>query len=120
MRRLIRLMWYVRPYWPQLIASVVLFSLVGLLEAFRLALLRPIFDRVLTPETPGRSMALLKIPHTHYTIYLEDLVPSHFHNPWTVVAVALVGSVFMKGIFDYARHLPGELCGFWSSDRPAQ
>ncbi len=101
MRRLIRLMWYVRPYWPQLIASVVLFSVVGLLEAFRLALLRPIFDRVLTPETPGRSMALVKIPHTHYTIYLENLVPSHFHNPWTVVAVALVGSVFMKGIFDY-------------------
>ncbi len=101
MRRLIRLMWYVRPYWPQLIASVVLFSLVGLLEAFRLALLRPIFDRVLTPETPGRSMALVKIPHTHHTIYLEQLVPSHFHNPWTVVAVALVGSVFMKGIFDY-------------------
>ena len=102
MRRLIRLMWYVRPYWPQLIASVVLFSLVGLLEAFRLALFGPIFDRVLTPETPGRSMALLTIPHTSHTIYLEQLVPSHFHNPWTVVAFALVASVLLKGIFDYA------------------
>jgi subfamily B ATP-binding cassette protein MsbA len=95
-------MWYVRPYWPQLFASVLLFSLVGLLEAFRLALFRPIFDRVLTPEVPGRSMALLKIPHTSHTIYLENLVPSHFHNPWTVVAFALVSSVFLKGIFDYA------------------
>jgi subfamily B ATP-binding cassette protein MsbA len=101
MRRLIRLMWYVRPYWLQLIASVGLFSLVGLLEAFRLALLRPIFDRVLNPQTPGRSMPLLTIPHTSHTIYLEQLVPSHFHNPWTVVAVALVSSVFLKGIFDY-------------------
>ena len=101
MRRLIRLMWYVRPYWPQLFSSVVLFSLVGLLEAFRLALLRPIFDRVLTPGTPGRSMVLVKIPHTGYTIFLEDLVPSHFHNPWTVLAFALVTSVFLKGIFDY-------------------
>jgi subfamily B ATP-binding cassette protein MsbA len=101
MRRLIRLMWYVRPYWPQLFASVVLFSLVGLLEAFRVALIGPIFERVLAPETPGRSMALVKIPHTHYTIYLEQLVPSHFHNPWTVVAFALVASVFLKGIFDY-------------------
>jgi ATP-binding cassette, subfamily B, bacterial MsbA len=101
MRRLIRLMWYVRPYWLQLFASVVLFSLVGVLEAFRLALFRPIFDRVLTPETPGRSMALLRIPRTSHTIYLEQLVPSHFHNPWTVVAFALVSSVFLKGIFDY-------------------
>jgi subfamily B ATP-binding cassette protein MsbA len=94
-------MWYVRPYWPQLFASVALFSLVGLLEAFRLALFRPIFDRVLTPETPGRTMALFGIPGTHHTIYLEQLVPSHFHNPWTVVAFALVASVFLKGIFDY-------------------
>jgi ATP-binding cassette, subfamily B, bacterial MsbA len=102
MRRLIRLMWYVRPYWLQMFASVVLFALVGLLEAFRLALFRPIFDRVLTPETPGRSMALVTIPHTSRTIYLQDLVPRHFHNPWTVVAFALVASVFLKGIFDYA------------------
>ncbi|MGC2209110.1 MAG: ABC transporter ATP-binding protein [Candidatus Korobacteraceae bacterium] len=101
MRRLIRLLWYVRPYWLQLFASVALFSLVGLLEAFRLALFRPIFDRVLTPEVPGRSMALLKIPHSNHTIYLENLVPHHFHNPWTVVAFALVASVFLKGIFDY-------------------
>ena len=101
MRRLIRLMWYVRPYWPQLFASVGLFSIVGLLEAFRLALFRPIFDRVLKPETPGRSMALFTFPGTSHTIYLEQLVPSHFHNPWTVVAFALVSSVFLKGIFDY-------------------
>ena len=102
MRRLIRLMWYVRPYWLQLIASVALFALVGLLEAFRLALIRPIFDRVWKPEAPGRSMALATIPGTSHTIYLEQLVPSYFHNPLTVVAFALVSSVLLKGIFDYA------------------
>ena len=101
MRRLIRLMWYVRPYWPQLFASVVLFSLVGLLEAFRLALIRVVLDRVLVPETPGRSMPLFTIPGTAHTVYLEQLVPSHFHNPWTVFAFALVTSVLLKGIFDY-------------------
>jgi subfamily B ATP-binding cassette protein MsbA len=101
MRRLIRLLWYVRPYWLQLIVSVVFFGLVGLLEAFRLALFRPILDRVLAPETPGRSMALFTIPHFHRTIYLEQMVPSHFHNPWTIVAFALVVSVFFKGVFDY-------------------
>ena len=46
MRRLIRLLWYVRPYWLQLSASVALFAMVGLLEAFRVALLSPIFDHV--------------------------------------------------------------------------
>src|SRR6202051_2103016 len=112
MRRLIRLMWYVRPYWPQLLASVVLFSLVGLLEAFRLALFRPIFDRVLTPEIPGRSMTLLRIPHTSHVIYLEQLVPSHFHNPWTMVAFALVASVFLEGIFDYVGNYLVNYAGF--------
>ena len=67
-----------------------------------MALFGPIFDRVLKPETPGRSMALLTIPRTDHTIYLEQLVPHHFHNPWTVVAFALISSVFFKGIFDYA------------------
>ena len=95
-------MWYVRPYWLQLIASVGLYSLVGLLEAFRLLLLKPIFDGVLTPDTPGNSLALFRIPRTHHTIYLEQFVPSHFHNPWTMVAFALVASVTLKGVFDYA------------------
>ncbi len=102
MRRLIRLMWYVRPYWLQLIASVGLYSFVGLLEAFRLLLLKPIFDGVLTPDTPGNSLALFRIPRTSHTIYLQQFVPSHFHNPWTMVAFALVASVTLKGIFDYA------------------
>jgi ATP-binding cassette, subfamily B, bacterial MsbA len=102
MRRLIRLLWYVRPYWPQLIVSVALFSLVGLLEAFRLALFRPIFDGVLTPDMPSHPLALFAIPGTKHTIFLQQIVPSHFHNPWTMVAVALVASVFLKGIFDYA------------------
>jgi subfamily B ATP-binding cassette protein MsbA len=32
---------------------------------------------------------------------LQQLVPSHFTNAWTMVAVALVGSTILKGIFDY-------------------
>jgi subfamily B ATP-binding cassette protein MsbA len=46
-------------------------------------------------------MALVTIPHTSHTIYLEQLVPSYFHNPWTVFAFALIVSVLLKGIFDY-------------------
>ncbi len=100
MRRLIRLLWYVRPYWPQLFASLVLFAMVGLLEAFRIALLRPIFDHVFSVERAG-PMMLFKIPRTHYIVYLNQFVPGALHDPWQMVAFALVASVFLKGIFDY-------------------
>ncbi len=32
---------------------------------------------------------------------LQQIVPSHFHNAWTIVAFALVASTLLKGIFDY-------------------
>jgi subfamily B ATP-binding cassette protein MsbA len=64
-------------------------------------LLRPIFDGVLNLDTPGNSLKLFSIPGTAHSIYLQQFVPSHFHNPWTMVAFALVASVFLKGIFDY-------------------
>ena len=33
---------------------------------------------------------------------LQDLVPGNLHNPWTVVAFALVAATVLKGLFDYA------------------
>ncbi len=36
------------------------------------------------------------------TLNLHFLVPSHFHNAWTVVAYALVVSAMVKSICDYA------------------
>ena len=65
-------------------------------------LIGPIFDRVLNPGSPEREMQLFKVPYTGTTIYLHQFVPSHFRNPWTVVAFALVAATVLKGIFDYA------------------
>jgi subfamily B ATP-binding cassette protein MsbA len=102
MRRLIRLLWYVRPYWLQLSASVALFAMVGLLEAFRVALLSPIFDHVFSASgDAGGRLTLFKIPRTHHIVYLDQFVPGRLHDPWTMVAFALVVSVFTKGVFDY-------------------
>ena len=72
---------------------------VGLLDAFRLLLVGPIFDRVLNPNAPNRSIPLFgpKFPG----ISLQQIVPSHFQNAWTIVAFALVTSTFLKGILDY-------------------
>ncbi|HEV3305238.1 MAG TPA: ABC transporter ATP-binding protein [Candidatus Sulfotelmatobacter sp.] len=101
MRQLTRLLRYALPYWWQILCSVVLMALVGALDAFKFLLIRPIFDRVLNPSTGSKDIQLFVIPVTHHPIYLQQLVPSHFTNAWNMVAVALVGSTVLKGIFDY-------------------
>src|SRR6202171_729437 len=102
MQQLTRLLRYVAPYWWQLLSSVLLMAVVGLLDAFRVLLIGPIFDRVLNPSSPSHEMQLFKVPITGSTVYLQQFVPSHFHNPWPVVAFALVAATILKGIFDYA------------------
>jgi len=92
---------YVLPYWWPFLASVGLMAMVGLLDAGRVLLIRPIFDRVLNPGSQEKTIQLFKLPGSGRFLNLEQLVPSHFHNPWTVVAFALVAATVLKGIFDY-------------------
>ncbi len=77
-------------------------ALVGLLDAFRVLLIGPIFDSVLNPGSEGRTLQLFKVPGTERVFSLQQVIPSHFHNPWTAVAFALVAATALKGIFDYA------------------
>ncbi len=98
MRRIGRLLFYVRPYSVQAIASVFLMAAVGLLDAFRLLLVGPIFDRVLNPNSPDRQIWLFG---SRFHISLQQFVPSHLHNAWTVVAFCLVVSTILKGVCDY-------------------
>jgi len=100
-RPIARLLHYVLPYWWPLLASVTLMALVGLLDAGRVLLIGPIFDRVLNPGSQTKAIQLFRLPGTERFINLQQLVPSHFQNPWTVVAFALVGATVLKGIFDY-------------------
>ncbi len=102
MRQLLRLLRYVRPYSLQLLASVVLLAAVGLLDAFRVLLVGPILDRVLHPAAQTDSVPLFTIPWSGHTVLLEQFVPEHFHNVWTIVAFALVASTLLKGLCDYA------------------
>ena len=98
---LTRLLRYVLPYWWPFLASVALMAMVGLLDAGRVLLIGPIFDRVLNPGSQGRTLQLFRLPGTERFLNLQQLVPSHFQNPWTVVAFALVAATVLKGIFDY-------------------
>ena len=101
MQQLKRLLRYIRPYWFPLLVSVLCLALVGLLDAFRVLLVGPIFDRVLNPASQSRELALFRVPYTSEVIDLNHFVPSHFHNVWTMVAFALVTATILKGIFDY-------------------
>jgi ATP-binding cassette, subfamily B, bacterial MsbA len=118
MKRGLRLLHYVRPYSLQALGSVILMAAVGLLDAFRLILIKLVVDRVLKPGEVQQQVPL--IPRTHVSMIpeswshltLQQIVPSHFHNDWTVVAVALVGSTFLKGICDYAGTYLANFAGF--------
>ena len=102
MRRLIRLLHYVRRYIPQLLLSLPLAAAVGAADAFRVLLIGPILDRVLRPDAGSHDIVLARLPGTHYTLYLQQFVPEHFKNAWTMVAFALVAATLIKGICDYA------------------
>src|SRR5260370_30697239 len=81
-RPIARLLRYVLPYWWQFLVSVALIALVGLLDAGRVLLIGPIFDRVLNPGSQGRTIQLFKLPRTHGFLIPQQLDPSHFQNPW--------------------------------------
>ncbi len=101
MRQLTRLVRYALPYWWQILSSVLLMAAVGGLDAFKYLLVRPVFDRVLNPATGSKEIQLFVIPGTNHPVYLQQFVPSHFTNAWTIVAFALVASTILKGICDY-------------------
>ena len=112
MRQLGRLLRYARPYWLQVSASVVLMTLLGLFDGFRLLLIRPMIDRVLNPQSGSDNIILFTVPGGGPTFYLQQFVPSHFHNVWTMVAYALVVSTALKGICDYTGNYLVNYAGF--------
>jgi subfamily B ATP-binding cassette protein MsbA len=111
-RPIARLLRYALPYWWQILASVTLMALVGLLDAGRVLLIGPIFDSVLKPDSQDKSIPLFKLPGSERFLDLQQLVPSHFHNPWNMVAFALVTATVLKGIFDYVGTVLVNYAGF--------
>jgi subfamily B ATP-binding cassette protein MsbA len=110
--RILRLLGYVRPYALQAIGSVVLMAGVGMGAAFRVLLLKPIFDSVLDPKANSLHVLRFPISHTHIVIDLQKFVPSHFHNAWDVVAYALVVSAVLKSLCDYSGTYLANYAGF--------
>src|SRR5216683_350352 len=102
MRQLMRLLAYMRPYLPPFLVSVLLMAVVGLMDAFRLLLMGPILGPVLTPSKQTSSVPLISsLPGWNHVVYLQQFIPSYFHNVLSAVAFALVSATIIKGICDY-------------------
>ncbi|QNI36096.1 ABC transporter ATP-binding protein [Edaphobacter albus] len=101
MRRIWRLLLYVRPYALHVVSSVILMATVGAMAALRILLVKPIFDNVLSPDAPTQNVLKFQLPYIGRELDLHFLVPSHFHNAWTVIAYALIVSAILKSVCDY-------------------
>ncbi|MGA8939377.1 MAG: ABC transporter ATP-binding protein [Acidobacteriaceae bacterium] len=112
MKLVFRLLSYMRPYTLYWALSVVLMAAVGALMAFRVLLIKPIIDNVLSPASSPDKVLNFVIPHSHLHINLQFLLPHRFHNAWTVVAVALVASAIIKNVCDYLGTLLANKAGF--------
>ena len=112
MKRITRLLRYMRPYLGATLASVVLMAVVGAMQAFRILLIKPIVNNVLSPLASPDRVLVFTIPHTAYQFDLQRWLPHYFHNAWTVVALALVTSAAVKAVCDYSGTLLANRAGF--------
>ena len=76
-------------------------AVVGAMAAFRVLLVRQIFDKVLQPDAPAGDVLRFRVPQFDRELNLNFLIPSHFHNALTVVAYALIASAILKSLCDY-------------------
>ena len=111
MKRIWRLSRYMRPYVIFWSVAAILNAVVGALAAFRVLLIKPILDHVLRSDLAPERI-LDSIGQTRFHLNLQVLIPHHFHNAWTVVAVALVGSAIIKSPSDYLGTLFANKAGF--------
>jgi subfamily B ATP-binding cassette protein MsbA len=100
MKNFLRLLRYGLPYTLYILPGILMLAVVGALDTFRTLLFQPIFDRVLDPSAKEGPI-FLGVPNSAWRFDLRDLVPHFLHNPWHVVAFALVASTIVKGLCDY-------------------
>lgn len=112
MKRVLRLLHYMHPYTLYWMLSVLLMGVVGALAAFRILLIKPIINNVLSAAASPDEVLRFAVPHTQVVINLQWFIPHRFHNAWTVVAVALVGCAIIKFPADYLGTLFANKAGY--------
>ena len=121
MKNFLRLLRYGLPYTLEWLPGVVLSAFVGMLDAFRILLLQPIFDRVLRPSAPEGPI-VLGLAKSPWHFDLRMLVPHflHLHNAWDGRGLRAGRRHGLEGPMRLHRELPGELRRLRHHHRSAQ
>ncbi len=107
-----RLFRYARPYWAALLGSVLLMAIAGAANAGLALLIRPIFDRVLDPNTTDAPILLTTIPVFNVPVYLHQLIPFSPKEAWALVAIGILLVIVFRGLADYAGNYLANYAGF--------
>jgi subfamily B ATP-binding cassette protein MsbA len=91
---------------------VLLMAVYALMAGFRVMLIKPIIDNVLSPTASPAKLLNFSIPYTHLHINLQPFLPLKLQNAWAIVAIALVGSAILKSSCDYMGTLLANKAGF--------
>jgi subfamily B ATP-binding cassette protein MsbA len=94
-----RLLTFLRPYAFRFVVAIVLMAVVGACEALTALLIRPVFDRLFA--SGSAPILLFNWPFTGHPIYLQDFLPPRIHNPWTVIAIAIIAVTAAKGLAEF-------------------
>jgi subfamily B ATP-binding cassette protein MsbA len=111
-KELLRLFGYARRYTGHLVASVVLMAVAGSGTGLMALLIGPLLYRVLDPHAVETRIKLYTDPLFHHTVYLDQIVPSYFHNVFNIVAFAVLAAFITKGLCDYCANYLVNYVGF--------
>jgi subfamily B ATP-binding cassette protein MsbA len=85
---------------------------VGAAQALTALLIKPIFDRVLNPQSADAPVRLFTIPLWNRDVYLDQFVPHGLHNVWNMVAFGILAVFLAKGLCDYLANYLINYVGF--------
>jgi ATP-binding cassette, subfamily B, bacterial MsbA len=111
-KELLRLLAYARRYAGQLAVSVVLMAVAGGGTGMMALLIGPLLYTVLDVHAPETRVKLYTVPVFQHTIYLDQLVPSSFHNIFSIMAFATLAVFITKGVCDYCANYLVNYVGF--------
>src|SRR5208283_5070815 len=96
-----RLLGFLVPHTPLLVAGVVLIAVMGFIDFLVAFAIRPALDIILNPSSTIQKLELFRVPGTAHVVYLNSFVPSRIHHVWSVFAVAMLFLFLVKGLAEY-------------------
>ncbi|MGA2273833.1 MAG: ABC transporter ATP-binding protein [Bryobacteraceae bacterium] len=112
MKELLRLFGYARRYTGYLAVSVVLMAVAGGGTGLMALLIGPLLYVGLDPHAAEARIKLFTDPVFHHTFYLDQIVPSSFHNVFSMMAFATLAVFVTKGLCDYCANYLVNYVGF--------